>query len=450
VAVTRYSTEIDLGNLNTSHSLAILSVAPGSRVLDLGAADGSVARRLKERGCTVWAVEFDFAAAEAARQVCDRVIAGDLDGDDVWQALRGETFDVVLALDVLEHLRAPETALRRAAQHVADDGVVIISLPNITHGAIRLSLLEGRFRYQETGPLDSTHLRFFDRAGAEQLVHDAGLVIGERLRVSRGLHETEVPVMADDIAPELLATITRDPDATTYQFVFVARPQRRSAAVPPGAMLPERLLGELDALKIRFAEVEQYARNLANDRERLLALQAQREEELGSATRQHEEELGRATRQHEEELDRATEKRDAEHRRHIEELTAAATIVEHQRDELRAELERRMLEAHQRKLEIRHCKADLAVKQAFIDELREELQSESSKFEAAMHDARESAQSLRAWGDRLEAEVTGLRVYASSAGFRLVERVIAALKRIPFAYSAARALVRAIAGDRRL
>lgn len=410
------STEVDLGNLNTSHSLAILSVSPGSRVLDLAAGDASVARRMKERGCTVWAVAADTVAADAVRQMCDRVLVGDLEGDDVWQALGDERFDVVLALDALAHLRAPTVALRRAARLVAADGTVIVSLPNITHGAIRLSLLEGRFRHQDSGPLRSTPLRFFDRAGAEQLMRDAGLVIGERLRVSRGLHDTEIPVSTTGFAPAVLDTLARDPDAATYQFVFVARPQREPLSVATGATLAERLLDELDALRTRLAEAETQARTLATDRDRLA---------------------------------RSQEQRAANDRGQITDLTTATARVEHERNELTAELERRMREAHQRQLEIRHCKADLAVKQAFIDDLREELRTTSRQCETNLRDAREAARALQERGDRLEAEVEGLTIYANSASFRVVEHVIAGLKRIPIVYPAARALVRAIAGGRR-
>jgi hypothetical protein len=306
-------------------------------------------------------------------------------------------------------------ALRRAARLLADDGTVIVSLPNITHGAIRLSLLEGRFRYQESGPLSSTPLRFFDRAGAEQLMRDAGLVIGERLRVSRGLHDTDIPVSTTGLAAAVLDSLARDPDATTYQFVFVARPQRASAAMATGAMLPERLLGELDALRTRLDEAETQARTLAADHDRLVRAQEQREA--------------------------------SDHGRMIE-LTTARARAEHERDELKAELAQRMHEAHQRQLEIRHCKADLAVKQAFIDDLREELRATTRRFEVELRDAGEAARSLQERHDRLAVEVRALEVYAGSASFRVVERLIAGVKRIPFVYPAARAVTRMIAGRR--
>ena len=145
MAGSRYSQIVDLDNWNSSHSLAVLSVPPGSRVLDLGAADGSVARALKKRGCTVWGIEQDQQAAEAASQVCDRVIVADLEAKEAFEALGSETFNVVLALDVLEHLRDPAPVLKCAASYLTPGGIAVVSIPNVTHGALRLSLLEGRF-----------------------------------------------------------------------------------------------------------------------------------------------------------------------------------------------------------------------------------------------------------------------------------------------------------------
>jgi hypothetical protein len=56
---------------------------------------------------------------------------------------------------------------------------VIISLPNVGLWSIRLNLLLGRFRYEETGVLDRTHLRFFTRRSAREMIEQAGLkVIG--------------------------------------------------------------------------------------------------------------------------------------------------------------------------------------------------------------------------------------------------------------------------------
>ena len=55
-----------------------------------------------------------------------RVVIGDLETPKAFDALDGETFDVVLALDVLEHLREPTPVLRRAVTHLAPKGIAVV------------------------------------------------------------------------------------------------------------------------------------------------------------------------------------------------------------------------------------------------------------------------------------------------------------------------------------
>src|SRR3954447_25015221 len=104
---SRYSRQVDLTNVNNAHTLGVLLVPPGSRVLDIGAGDGSVARALVERGCGVSAVEIDAEAARDARLCCEEVVVGDIEQMDLRAAFDDRVFDVVLLLDVLEHLKDP-------------------------------------------------------------------------------------------------------------------------------------------------------------------------------------------------------------------------------------------------------------------------------------------------------------------------------------------------------
>ena len=86
-----------------------------------------------------------------------------------------EPFDVMIFGDVLEHLKNPLAVLRQLATSLKEDGAIIISLPNIANIYVRLSLLVGRFDYQERGILDRTHLRFFTRKTFCRFLQDAGL-----------------------------------------------------------------------------------------------------------------------------------------------------------------------------------------------------------------------------------------------------------------------------------
>jgi SAM-dependent methyltransferase len=75
-------------------------------------------------------------------------------------------FDTIIFADVLEHLAWPAGVLKKYADLLKPDGTVIVSLPNVGLWSVRLGLLFGRFRYQDSGVLDRTHLRFFTRRSA--------------------------------------------------------------------------------------------------------------------------------------------------------------------------------------------------------------------------------------------------------------------------------------------
>lgn len=219
---SRYTANISLQDVNDAHVLAIGRVPANSRVLDLGAADGSVARVLNDLGCRVWGVEMDPVAADLARSVCEEVVVGDLQTLDIEDFFGRHTFDVILLLDILEHLSNPVSVLERLKPILADGGWGIISLPNVAHISLRLSLLDGHFTYTDTGLLDRTHLRFFDRAGVDHLLASAGWGMFDLARVTRRLGTTEITV--DNADPSLVHRLEADPEAYTYQFVVSTAP----------------------------------------------------------------------------------------------------------------------------------------------------------------------------------------------------------------------------------
>ncbi len=214
-------------------SPTVAQVADGERVLDLGCGTGHTARLLSERGCSVVGVEFDERAAVAAGAWCERVVVGDLDLLRLDQILQGETFDVVVAGDILEHLRDPGAVLRTLIPLLGETGRVVASVPNIAHGSIRLALLGGTFEYAEWGILDRTHLRFFTRASLERLFEAAGYVIDRNERLKAGL-EHGVPWDAAVLPAGISEVVSAMPEATTFAFLVVAHPHpdARAATAP--------------------------------------------------------------------------------------------------------------------------------------------------------------------------------------------------------------------------
>jgi methionine biosynthesis protein MetW len=184
--------------LSASHRLLAEEVPAGARVLDVGCATGYLAAELAAKACSVVGVEADGAAAAAARGVCASVIAGDVEEAAIRAAVaEAGPFDAVVCGDVLEHLRDPAAALAFLATVLQPGGRAVVSLPNIAHWTGRRALLRGRFPYAEHGLFDRTHLRFFTRASARELVEGAGLrVVRERFAPAPLPLQARVPALA--------------------------------------------------------------------------------------------------------------------------------------------------------------------------------------------------------------------------------------------------------------
>jgi len=161
---------------HSSHSVILswLGEGRGRRLLDVGAAEGLLSGRLTQAGWRVTAIEGDPMAAEAGRPYCERMVTADL---DQYLPDFGEPFDAIVYGDVLEHLVDPLHTLTVLNRWLTPRGRILISVPNVAHLLIRLSLLVGRFDYFDRGILDRTHLRFFTRRSLRRFVEATDLVI---------------------------------------------------------------------------------------------------------------------------------------------------------------------------------------------------------------------------------------------------------------------------------
>jgi methionine biosynthesis protein MetW len=115
-------------------------VPQGARVLDLGCGDGALLDVLqRERGCSGYGIEI----ADENVQACVRrgVNVIQLNLDQGLTIFEDDSFDVVLQIDTLQHLRNAEWMLRETAR-VGKLGIV--AFPNFAHWPNRLSIVRGR------------------------------------------------------------------------------------------------------------------------------------------------------------------------------------------------------------------------------------------------------------------------------------------------------------------
>ena len=121
-------------DIATMHAIARL-VPPGARVLDLGCGDGAMLAHLQQtRGCTGYGVEIADANVLACIKRGVNVIQLNL--DEGLAMFEDDSFDVVLQIDTLQHLRNAEVMLRETVR-VGRHGIV--AFPNFAHWPNRLS-----------------------------------------------------------------------------------------------------------------------------------------------------------------------------------------------------------------------------------------------------------------------------------------------------------------------
>jgi SAM-dependent methyltransferase len=157
----------------SSHDLLrrrIRALPAGIRLLDLGAAGGHLGRAVRDRCVYLAGVEPDAALPPSCREGYDDWRAADAISAGEWSA----PFDAVVCADVLEHLARPEDLLARIRAWLRDGGTLFVSVPNVANLTVRAALLAGRFPYADRGILDRTHLRFFTRRTATELLAASG------------------------------------------------------------------------------------------------------------------------------------------------------------------------------------------------------------------------------------------------------------------------------------
>jgi methionine biosynthesis protein MetW len=226
-----YTREVRLRGLGRSHELVAELVPPGATVLDVGCASGYLADELLARGASaVDGIELDPDEADAARAVCRTVVHGSIESSEVLAQVADGAYDAIVLADVIEHLRAPEDALRGLLPKLRPSGCVVLSVPNVAHWSVRLSLLRGRFRYEETGLLDRTHLRFFTRETLRELIESVGLAVEREEIAFREVPDPDtvaaLPLAGRSLAGPYTVVARRLAGLLGYQFVIAARRPR--------------------------------------------------------------------------------------------------------------------------------------------------------------------------------------------------------------------------------
>lgn len=143
-------------------------------ILDIGCGQGAFLKLVKERTqAETWGIEVITEIAEKAKSQVDNILIGKI--EERLDSIPDAYFDCITFNDVLEHLVEPTRVLQSIKNKLSDNGFIIASLPNVRYFFNLLDLLIYKdWKYNDSGVLDSTHLRFFTKKSMKRMFEDAG------------------------------------------------------------------------------------------------------------------------------------------------------------------------------------------------------------------------------------------------------------------------------------
>ena len=224
-----YGRDMDAGRRD---SLAVLAdlVPRGADVLDVGIGGGALGRHLGSAGgCRVDGATISPVEAAGAAPYYRRIEVADLNVTALDALFAGRRYDAIICADVLEHLPRPTAVLDSCRTLLADDGRLLLSIPNVAYSGLIAELLAGEFRYRTEGLLDRTHVRFFTRRSALRLLREQGWQVDLVKPVCLDLRDSEFRPEFDLLPPAVRRHLLARPDGLTYQFIVQARPAGAAA-----------------------------------------------------------------------------------------------------------------------------------------------------------------------------------------------------------------------------
>ncbi len=166
----RYDNYESKVNFLSTHSLAFDVIKKDSNILSIGCGNAHLEKKLiEEKNCIIDAIDFE---KKKGLDFLNQYTQLDLDREKI--ALQFDSYNYILMLDVIEHLKNPEEFIYFLNKKMSNfpKQKLIISTPNIANIFIRIMLLFGNFNYGRRGILDRTHTRLFTLSSFKKLITD--------------------------------------------------------------------------------------------------------------------------------------------------------------------------------------------------------------------------------------------------------------------------------------
>ncbi len=221
---THYQKGIDINDKNESRSIIYSLIQPDKIVLDIGCACGDLGIALNNnKNCSLYGLEYVQESVKIAKSSGNYVEVHQCDLNylniNKFEHYKNK-FDYIVLGDILEHLYDPEDILNKLKEFLKEDGSMIISVPNISHASIKISLLLNQFEYCEYGTLDKTHIRFFTLESFLNMLKSLNLHIQNVDYTVQGIKGSLSNLKYKKIPAIFLWYIINNQESFCFQYIF--------------------------------------------------------------------------------------------------------------------------------------------------------------------------------------------------------------------------------------
>ena len=251
------------GDLNAVQLTVAQLVGSAKRVLVVGSITDVLLRQLHSQECEISVIDRRRRTAIGAAGLCRQILVGDIERLTPAREFGQGSFDCIVAIGLLESVKNPQTVLVRLKECLQAEGFLVAAVPNTSHGGVRLEFLEhGRFALRQRGARGPAQFGNYDRESLESLLDEAGFALGRLERHRMPLEASLSSENLASVAPDLLESLSKDPEATTSHFIALAYPLPNLSLDWLGEKM-RRLTKENDAARRELADLRPLPQRLA-------------------------------------------------------------------------------------------------------------------------------------------------------------------------------------------
>ncbi len=207
----------------------LLDLVPESckRILEIGCGTGATGSVIKGKNpnVTYIGLEIDEQAARIAGTRLNQVLTIDIEKFHLDELkFEKESFDLIIAADVLEHLYDPWRVMYLLRGFLKNNGKALMSFPNTQNINLIANLVQGHWTYEKYGLLDATHIRFFTWTEIEKLLQGTGYRILKTVSQLQAALDGQPYPLEITISNLVLKNINREEaqKLLTFQYLVLA------------------------------------------------------------------------------------------------------------------------------------------------------------------------------------------------------------------------------------